>query len=151
MGKSLFSLICIFCLVACQSEPKQPETPEEVLRQYQHYIDNNQFEEAKTLSTDSGKEWLTELASIIADEQPDSTLLVTKFISLNCEEEGDVLICVCVLEDQYEKYPAEYRLLKIDDQWLVDAPEEEIIIENDIIEALPDSLLDKIMEEDIEE
>ena len=40
------------------------------------------------------------------------------------------------MEDQYEKYTAEYRLVKVEGKWLVDAPEDDMIIENDIIEAM---------------
>lgn len=145
------STIFLLFIFACQQTAQQAKTPEEVLMQYQKYIDNNQFEEAKKLSTAAGKEWLSELASIIEDEQPDSTLMNTQFLSINCQEEGDILVCDCVLEDQYEKYTATYRLVKEEEQWLIDAPEEEIIIENDIIEALPDSLLEEIMEEQIAE
>lgn len=143
--------ILLLCIFACQQGAQQAETPEDVLMQYQKHIDNNQFEEAKKLSTTAGKEWLSELASIIEDEQPDSTIMNTQFISINCQKEGEVLVCECVLEDQYEKYTAAYRLIQQNGQWLVDAPEEEIIIENDIIEALPDSLLEEIMEEQIAE
>ncbi len=135
---------------SCQNKPEKPQSPEEVLRQYQAYIDKNKFAEAKALSTPAGKEWLSELEEIIADEQADSTMLSTKFISLACEGQGDTVTCMCVLEDQYERYPAEYRLVKMEGHWLVDAPEEEIIIENDIIEAIPDSLLDEMMEEEEE-
>jgi len=143
-------LLALLGLLACQSDPKQPETPEEVLRQYQQYIDNNQFEAAKSLSTAKGQEWLTELASIIEDEQPDSTILTTRFLSINCGVPNEeVLICECVLEDEYEKYTAEYRLVKSGKGWLVDAPQEDIIIQNDIIEAMPDSLIEEIMEEEI--
>jgi hypothetical protein len=139
-------------LFACQSEPRQPETPEEVLQMYQQYIDKNEFNKAKTLSTPAGQEWLAELASIIEDEQPDSTILTTNFISIDCKElEGGALRCECVLEDEYEKYTAEYRLIKSDGQWLVDAPQDDIIIENDIIEALPDSLIEEIIEEEVPE
>jgi hypothetical protein len=146
MKKNITYLLVIFFMISCQPDSNQPETPEEVLKLYQQYIDNNQFEEAKTLSTEAGKEWLSELAAIIVDEQPDSTILTTRFLSVNCTEKERMLICECELEDQYEKYTAEFRLVKVEGRWMVDAPEEDIIIENDIIEAMPDSLLDAILE-----
>ena len=67
------------------------------------------------------------------------------------EGPGDTLMCDCVLQDQYEKYPAEYRLIRMDNRWLVDAPQEEIIIENDIIESIPDSLLQEMMDDELKE
>ena len=146
MKKEIIYLLFSLFIISCQPDSNRPETPEEVLKLYQQYIDNNQFEEAKTLSTEAGKDWLSELAAIIADEQPDSTILSTNFLSINCTEKEDTLICECELEDQYEKYTAEFRLVKVGGNWMVDAPEEDIIIENDIIEAMPDSLIDAILE-----
>lgn len=148
MKKKIIYLLFLSFMISCQPDSSRPETPEEVLKAYQQYIDNNQFEEAKILSTEEGKEWLSELAAIIADEQPDSTILSTSFLSVNCTEKEEALICECVLEDQYEKYTAEFRLVKVDGHWMVDAPEEDIIIENDILEGMPDSLLDAILEGD---
>ncbi len=149
-----FSYLFLFLsvtLAACKNEPAHPEKPEDVLKQYQAGIDKNDFETAGELSTPAGRQWLAELAKIIASEQADSTMLDTRFLSLQCEGEGDTLLCHCVLQDQYEKYPAEYRLIRLDGRWLVDAPQEEIIIENDVIDAVPDSLLDQMMENEMQE
>ena len=141
-------LAALLILIAgCKREEPKPETPEEVLKQYQAYIDKNKFEEARTLSTPAGRQWLSELEAIISNEKADSTVLDTRFLSLACEGPGDTVQCACVMEDQYEKYTAEYRLVRLESQWLVDAPEEEIIIENDILESIPDSLLEEYLEE----
>ncbi|MCB0569973.1 MAG: hypothetical protein KDC66_09435 [Phaeodactylibacter sp.] len=144
-----FLFILSVALAACKNEPARPETPEDVLKQYQAHIDDNDFEAASKLSTPAGQKWLNELAKIIASEQADSTVLNTRFLSLHCEGEGDTLLCNCVLQDQYEKYPAEYRLIRIKGAWLVDAPQDEIIIENDVIEAIPDSMLEQMMEKEV--
>lgn len=145
-------ILCLIAAVAtfagCKQERSKPEKPEDVLRQYQAYIDKNKFEEARALSTPKGRDWLAELEKIIKNEQTDSTLLDTKFLSLFCKGPGDTLICNCVLEDQYERYTTDYKLIRIDGQWLVDAPEEDIIIENDVIESIPDSLLEEYIEEE---
>ncbi|MCO6476089.1 MAG: hypothetical protein J5I94_05670 [Phaeodactylibacter sp.] len=141
---SLFYMVAIlFALTSCKQEESAREKPEEVLKQYQAYIDKNQFEEARALSTPAGQQWLAELEAIISNEQADSTVLDTKFLSLSCGGTGDTLSCACVLEDQYERYTAKYRLVRLDGQWRVDAPEEDIIIENDILESVPDSLLEE--------
>ncbi len=145
-------ILCLIAAVAtlagCKQERSKPEKPEDVLRQYQAYIDKNKFEEARALSTPKGRDWLAELEKIIKNEQTDSTLLDTKFLSLFCKGPGDTLVCNCVLEDQYERYTTDYKLIRIDGQWLVDAPEEDIIIENDVIESIPDSLLEEYIEEE---
>ncbi|HMQ47040.1 MAG TPA: hypothetical protein PKA00_06325 [Saprospiraceae bacterium] len=144
----LLATACLICLNACKNESKKDQTPEEVLQEYQGYIDRNEFDAAKQLSTPAGQNWLSELAEIISMEQPDSTILNTEFLTMNCTGEGDTLICACQMRDQYEQYPAEYILVRINERWLVDAPREEIIIEDDIIEAIPDSLLEKMMEQE---
>lgn len=130
-----------------QDAPPPPEAPEEVLKTYQAHVDKNQWEAAKQLSTENGRQWLDELSAIIASEQPDSTLFHTEFLSINCAEEGDTLLCQCVLQDQYERYTSDYHLVLSNGQWLVDAPQEEIEIDNDIMENVPDSLIQDILEE----
>lgn len=118
-----------------------------MLRQYQEYVDKNLLEQAKALSTPAGQNWLDELKAIVEEEQPDSTLFHTTFLSVNCSGQEDTLLCQCVLEDQYERYTSDYHLVKLDGQWKVDAPREEIRIDNDIIEHLPDSLIREMMQD----
>ena len=138
----------IMLLWSCGSEvPPLPEDPEEVLKQYQAFVDKNLLEKAKTLSTPAGQIWLDELKAIVEEEQPDSTLFHTEFLSINCMGEGDTLRCQCVLEDQYERYTSDYNLVKLNGQWLIDAPQDEIQIDNDILEQLPDSLVREMMQE----
>ena len=149
MIRTLFCLLAVLAALAgCKQEESKPETPEEVLKQYQANIDKNKFEEARALSTPAGQQWLSELEAIISNEQSDSTELDTRFLSLSCEGQGDTLVCACVLKDQYERYTADYRLVRLEGKWLVDAPEEEIIIENDLIESVPDSLLEEYLMEE---
>lgn len=146
------TILCFTALLAvlpgCKQEETKPDAPEEVLKQYQAYIDKNKFGEARELSTPAGQQWLSELEAIISNEQSDSTELDTRFLSLSCEGKGDTLVCACVLKDQYERYTADYRLVRLEGKWLVDAPEEEIIIENDLIESVPDSLLEEYLMEE---
>lgn len=141
-------MIIAFLLWSCGSEePPPPDKPEEILKLYQGYVDKNLLEKAKTLSTPAGQAWLNELKAIIEEEQPDSTLFHTNFLSVDCAGEGDTLLCQCVLEDQYERYTSDYHLVKLNGQWLVDAPQDEIQIDNDILEHLPDSLVQEMMQE----
>ncbi len=129
------------------SSSTPPSSPEEVLKAYQALVDQNKFEQAKRLSTAANQDWLTELGSILEGEQPDSTLFQTEFLAIHCEGLGDTLRCNCVLEDQYEKYTSDYYLVKANGQWLVDAPKDDVQIEGDILENLPDTLLQELMEE----
>lgn len=142
-----FGMIMAALLWSCGSEaPPPPNDPEAVLKQYQGLVDKNLLEKAKALSTPAGKAWLDELKAIV-EEEPDSTLFHTQFLSVNCMGEGDTLRCQCVLEDQYERYTSDYHLVKLNGQWLVDAPQDEIQIDNDILEQLPDSLVREMMQE----
>ena len=60
INKILFYLAAVLAaLVACKQEEPKPETPEEVLKQYQSNIDQNKFGEARALSTPAGRQWLT--------------------------------------------------------------------------------------------
>jgi hypothetical protein len=143
-------LLLVLVLLGCESDPPaEQQTPEEVLKTYQGLVDKNQLEEAKALSTPAGKEWLNELAEIIASEQPDSTIFQTKFLSVNCQGQGDTLFCQCLLEDQYERYKSDYTLVKIEEQWLVDAPQDELQIDDDVLENIPDSVIEQILEEEL--
>lgn len=150
MKYSLLTIFVLLLLAACQSDPPaEQRSPEEVLKAYQGLVDKNKLEEAKALSTEAGKEWLDELAEIIASEQPDSTIFHTAFLSTNCEGKGDTLICQCVLEDQYERYTSDYILIRsADGQWLVDAPPEDLQIDDDLLENVPDSVIEEMLEED---
>lgn len=150
MKYGLLTIFVLLLLAACQSDPPaEQRSPEEVLKAYQGLVDKNKLEEAKALSTEAGKEWLDELAEIIASEQPDSTIFHTTFLSTHCEGEGDTLFCQCVLEDQYERYTSDYILVQsADGQWLVDAPPDDLQIDDDLLENVPDSVIEEILEEE---
>ncbi len=130
-------------LIACQpdsSDRQMPEAsadPESVVREYQALIDRNQFEAAKALSTDKEDLRLSDMASIIAEQETDSTILNTTFVQIKCAARGDSATCLCLLRDQYEAYDAEYHLIRQDGRWLVDAPEEDFQIDE---ELMPDWL-----------
>lgn len=142
MKQFLWIFFAGILLIACQKESKLPVAPEAVVKKFQKYIDNNQFEEAKLLSTPRGKERLDDLAEIIRYELEDSTIFSTTFLSVNCSITADTAICICNVKDKYEEeaYETEYKLVKINGQWLVDVPEEEKIEEEEFIEEMLDSL-----------
>lgn len=118
---------------ACQKKQVLPNTPEDVIRAYQAYYDNNQFEEAKQLSTQAEQQRLNDLTKMMSSLSADSTKLKTVFVHLQCQTKGDTSLCECLLKDQDGTYNVQYRLLRIKGQWLVDAPQES---------AQPDELLE---------
>ncbi|NUQ23445.1 MAG: hypothetical protein HUU34_05805 [Saprospiraceae bacterium] len=142
-------LLLVMLLAACRNEqPSQEQadekllTPEEVVRQFQAYYDNNQFEEAKALSTPRHQAILAGMADLIASEPQDSTLLHTEFLQLTCREVSDTAYCLCMLKDEFEEYETEFVLIKMGGKWLIDAPDEDPI-EEEWMEELPDSLLEQ--------
>lgn len=141
---SKYFIFLLLFLVSCQEDSNSPETAEDTLRQYQLYIDNNDFENARLLSTSKEQARLVELEKIITQEtivdQNESSLLHTTFHSIKCEKKEAYTQCMCDLEDEYERYTQEFRLIQKDGQWLVDAPDEEIIIDDEIIQNAIDSL-----------
>lgn len=140
-------LITIFLLglfFNCTSDhPKMPNTPEEVLKAYQGFFDKNEFESAKLYSTPNGKKWLEDLIPMIQSEGMESTIISTIFHTLDCTVNADTASCVCELEDDGERYSANYRLIRIKGQWLVDAPEEEEIIDYEGDEEIIESFFKK--------
>jgi len=131
-----FLLLCLplLVLLSCRREPELPNTPEEVLRLYQSHYDKNEFEEAKELSTPAERQRLDDLKAIIESEPADSTIFTTTFLSINCQVLQDTATCICEVKDIEEPYTTEYKLVRMDGQWLVDAPEEEVEIEEDFME-----------------
>jgi len=114
-----------------------PASPEEVLRAYQTHIDNNDFEKAKALSTRDERARLDAFAKrILSHRYQDATIMNTVFLDIDCELDGDVAHCLCLVEDDYERYETEYMLVKRKQRWLVDAPEEPYQIKQEDIERM---------------
>lgn len=124
-----FSYLILCCIGAtfysCKSERHQVVVPEEVIRQYQGFIDLNLYEDAKKLSTPAEQLRLDMEAKLMAMESSDSTVFHTTFLKINCRETGEEAMCQCVVEDEYGEYEMEFRLVKSDGVWLVDVPVEE--------------------------
>jgi len=84
---------------------------------------------------------------IIESEPADSTIFTTTFLSINCQTKQDTTTCICEVKDIEEPYTTEYKLVRVNGQWLVDAPEEEVEIEEDFMEI--DSMeIDSFMHRD---
>ncbi len=133
-------LLLFFAALGCKNQPSLdedlPNSPEEVIRQYQAWVDSNRFDQAKYLSTPREKKRLDELAKIIADDLMDATILNSVFHDIRCQTIGDTARCLCEIEDQYEKYTIEYTLVRVNGQWLIDAPEDGNIPADEIIDDI---------------
>jgi len=119
----------IFLLIgtACNTNTSLPDTPEEVIRKYQKYIDLNQYHAAIALSTPAEQRRLEKEAQIIALAPTDSTIFHTRFKQLDCREAAaKITICSCWMEDEYGVYNGLFRLVKMNGEWRVDIPVEDI-------------------------
>ncbi len=119
-----------------------PNTPEAIVRQWQQYYDNNQFEEAGKLSTPNGISFLGMVESFLDEESGTASVLNTTFLELNCQESNGKAICYFLIEEEGETIRDSIHLLEIDGQWLVDIPEEvfQIDEDNEMIEKFFDEL-----------
>lgn len=141
--KRIIHLVLVLFFGACQNEPAEKIIPPElVIKKYQEFIDQNNFEAAKKLSTPQGQLMIEELQASIPEELMDSTVLTTVFYAINCQIDAEVATCVCDLEDNYERYEALYKLVKIRGKWLVDAPEEEKSIDIEEIQEIIEEIVD---------
>jgi hypothetical protein len=123
---SYLILCCLgVALYSCKSERQQIVVPEEVIRQYQGFVDLNLYEDAKKLSTPAEQERLDMEAKLMAMESLDSTVFHTTFLKIDCKETGEEAMCRCIVEDEYGEYEMEFRLIKSGGVWLIDVPVEE--------------------------
>ena len=143
---SFFIVSVLLLFVFCQSEAPLPNTPETVSKQWQDYINDNQFEAAKKLSTPNAEEWLTWIQEMIVTEEPGEELPPPVFLKMDCKENGNKATCVYLQEDVGEQIRDSFFLLKINGQWLVDIPEEDLKMEEGL-EELIDQMEGLIKEE----
>ena len=121
--KIFASAILSAALIAASCQSKKTEVssrfPEEVVREWQRLIDNNRFEEAKGLSTEKTKVMMSVYGASFEGEP---VTVETKFVSINCKEDGNQAICKCLIraEDGSDTYEDEFFLLKEEGKWLVD-------------------------------
>jgi len=137
MRKQLLYFYAVLFLLACGNEQppvnvspdaadfEHPETPEAVVEQYQFYVDNNNFEMAKQLSTPAEQEMLDYLAEMVAGQPVDSTVMQTEFQRIVCQEEGERASCIGIIEEAGEQLEMLFDLVKIEDKWFVDTRDEE--------------------------
>jgi hypothetical protein len=111
-------------------------SPEWTVKKYQQFVDQNQFEEAKEISTPAEQARLDQLAAVMVRESLAETVLSTRFLQINCDAEGAVSYCQCLVEDEYERYELVYKLTWRQGQWLVDAPDNKGVGEEEVIDGV---------------
>ena len=137
----LLSLSIIF---GCQSREAPVESPEEVVKKYQEFIDKNAFDEALMISTPAEQERLRELAAFISrvnEEEDELPVMESVFLRSDCREDRDTAWCEClIMDEEGQEFTSQFRLLKVNKRWLMDVPEEETIITEDEIEVIEEIL-----------
>ena len=144
--------VCIFVLVVpgCRREKLREAsvligadaTPEEVVRLYQSFMDRNQFDEVKQLSTEAEQASLEEVRRIVMEENQDSTRMNSVFLALSCTIRQEKASCGCRIKDEYETYNTTFNLVRKENRWLVDVPEEEILFDEEEVKTALDSFFE---------
>lgn len=147
MNRLLFKLAVFLLFIGCQNEPKTPQkpsppafvhptNPEAVARLWQQFIDKNDFQGAKKLSTDRGQEWISGIETFLAGEYLDSLVTTTEFLNMNCVENDSTAFCVYLFKvEEGEIFQDTFFLIKEKQYWLVDIPEDEgIPTEEELLE-----------------
>ena len=142
-------LLCV--LLACEKKineeanqiVKYPAAPEEFIRQYQQWLDSNDFEKAAENATQAEQLRLENLKKFVfkSQETIDSSFLQTTILALNCLPKNKQTICLCKMKDQFEVYDITFYLKKINNRWFMDAPPEEVPIhQNEELQKIIDSI-----------
>ncbi len=122
----------MFFLTSCAPEKNDlPDNPEAVVRQWQQYLDNNEFEAAKQLSTSTTVSVLEMLETIMSEEFSDSTITHTRFLDLACREKGKNATCFYRIQEEGETIVDSFALVKVKGQWLINLPEEDTLFYHD--------------------
>lgn len=120
-------MICFLFLamMSCQSDPPLPSEPEAVVQQWQEWINKNEFDQAKKLSTANTREWIKWINEVL-DEENNNTITHSEFVDINCQMKAEEGYCACVLKEEEEQYVDTFYLVREKRQWLVDIPETEL-------------------------
>jgi hypothetical protein len=116
---------------------------EDFIRQYQKWLDVNDFEKAAENATREEKLRLENLKKFVfkTQETLDSSLLQTTVLDVNCLPKDEHTICACRMKDQFEVYDITFYLKKLNNRWLMDAPPEEAqIYQDEELQKIIDSI-----------
>jgi hypothetical protein len=122
-------------MLSCQNDAKNssenttkthPTSPEGVVRLWQTHIDKNEFNAAKLLSTQRGKDWINGIQAFLEGENMDSIITTTNFMNMNCVENGMDAYCVYLFKsEEGDTFQDTFFLKRENDLWFVDIPEDE--------------------------
>lgn len=133
------AFLFIFFVIACQNRDQPatpppptnlttvqlPNTPEDVIKRWERQISENQFADAKLISTGKALETVVSLDSTHHIEPIEASS--TKILNIACRTEGDKSECDCLLEDAVGQLKCTYFLLRQNGQWyLQDATSEPV-------------------------
>jgi hypothetical protein len=142
----LFSWLALLSS-ACQNTPKEGQTsttianPEMTVRQWQKYIDNNDFKNAQALSTTDTRQWLEGIEAAFSE---DTLKMKTNFEQITCQEEAEKAMCVCRIKQNItdESYEDVFFLVKENGKWVIDLNNEDEP-QNDFFEPITADTLQK--------
>lgn len=104
------------------SESLNNDTPENTVKSWLYYMDNNQFKEAKGIATESAILFLNEIESFIKNNPDEDELSKSQFIELTCKKSLKTAICFAKIKDEVfkETYTDTFNLIHKDAKWLID-------------------------------
>ncbi len=121
----LFFSGLIMLLFSCQNDPPLPKEPASVVEQWQEWINKNNFDQARRLSTENAREWIDWISEVLEEGNiTDETISV--FQKVDCKVEKNNATCFCQIEEMGEIFADTFFLVKEKDQWLVNIPETEL-------------------------
>ena len=91
MKKIIFLLFPLLFFFACTEDTSN--TPEDVILLWQDYMDINDFESAKKLSTPEGQKVITNIEELLTMDDEPIPIDTTDFISMVCVEQDSIAIC----------------------------------------------------------
>lgn len=127
--KYLYIILTAICLISCEQNepPKNKEsviindTPEKTVRSWQQFMDNNDFEAAKSIGTKDIIQFLDEFEDYLETMPEDTLKSKSDFISLSCRTKKDHATCIAKIRDLtfQETYLDTFQLTQKDSKWLI--------------------------------
>lgn len=133
------SMTIVLLFSCCKSKPQL--SPEETVQIWQSYIDKNQFDLARELSTGEALDYVNELAGY---NTATDTLAWENNVLLNlkCRIIGDSAICTYNFEDELgEPAPGQLALRRLDGYWFVSRTDFDDLIPVDTLRPGEEELL----------
>jgi uncharacterized protein with von Willebrand factor type A (vWA) domain len=116
----LHYIFFLFLLVAlgCNKSDSYPRSPEETILKFQSLVDENKFDEAAELCTDSTiQSYIDPLKELMRKQEDSSTVTKTVIKDLKCKIDGDRAVCTYYSEEEGVKIEEKADLVKIENKW----------------------------------